>query len=72
MPKGLPEHREIVAFWIEPNNMLDADPLRIAAPKPIRDAQRVALALALALAAQKALIPTAGCQLIPDERGYAA
>jgi hypothetical protein len=70
MPKCLPEHREIVAFWIEPNNTLNTDPLRIAAPKPIRDAQRVALALARAT--QKPLIPVAGCQLIPDEGGYAA
>jgi hypothetical protein len=70
MPKGLPEHREIVAIWAEPNNMLDTDPLGIAAPKPVRDAQRVPLALAPA--AQKALIPAAWCQLIPDEGGYAA
>jgi hypothetical protein len=70
MPKGLPEHREIVAIRSKPNDMLDADPLGIAALKPIRDAQRVALALAPT--AQKALIPAAWCQLIPDEGGYAA
>jgi hypothetical protein len=70
MPKGLPEHREIVAIRAEANNMLDTDPLGIAAPKPVRDAQRAALALALT--AQKALIPAAWCQLIPDEGGYAA
>ena len=70
MPKGLPEHGEIVAIWAEPNNMLDTDPLGIAAPKPVGDAQRVPLALAPT--AQKALIPAAWCQLIPDEGGYAA
>jgi hypothetical protein len=70
MPKGLPEHREKVAIRAEPNNVLDTDPLGIAAPKPVRDAQRAALALAPT--AQKALIPAAGCQLIPYEGGYAA
>jgi hypothetical protein len=70
MPKGLPEHREIVAIRWEPNNMLDTDPLGIAPTKPVRDTQRAALALART--AQKALIPAAWCQLIPDEGGYAA
>jgi hypothetical protein len=70
MPKRFPEHWEIVAFRAEPHNMFDTDPLRITAPKPVRDAQRVAVALAPT--AQKALIPAAGCQLIPDEGGYAA
>ena len=70
MPKGLPEHREIVAIRAKPNDMFDTDPLGIAALKPVRDAQRAALALAPA--AQKALIPAAWCQLIPDEGGYAA
>jgi len=70
MPKGVPEHREIIAIRVKPNDMLDTDPLWIAAPKPVRDAQRVALALALA--AQKALIPAARCQLIPDEGCNAA
>ncbi len=70
MPKGLPEHREIVAIRAKPNDMLDTDPVGIAPLKPIRDAQRAALALAPT--AQKALIPAAWCQLIPDEGGYAA
>ena len=70
MPKGVPKHREIVTLWAKPNDMLDADPLRIAALKPVRDAQR--LALAFAPAAQKALIPAAWCQLIPDEGGNTA
>ena len=70
MPKGLPEHREIVAIRAKPNNMPDTDSLGIAAPQPECNAQR--LALALAPTAQKALIPTAWRQLIPDERRYAA
>ena len=70
MPKGFPEHREIVAIRAKPNDMPDTDPVRIAAPKPVRDAQRATLALAPT--AQKALIPAAWCQLIPDEGGYAA
>ncbi|MDQ3665051.1 MAG: hypothetical protein M3410_00395 [Acidobacteriota bacterium] len=70
MPKGLPEHREIVAIRAKPNDMLDADPLGIAALKAVRDAQRAALALAPTV--QKALIPAAWRQLIPDESGYAA
>ena len=65
MPEGFPEHWEVVAIRGEPNDMLDTDPLRIAAPKPVGDAQRAALALAPA--AQQALIPAAWCQLIPDE-----
>ena len=70
MPKGLPEHREIIAIRAKPNDMLDTDPIGIAASKPVRDAQRAAIALAPS--AQKALIPSAWCQLIPDEGGYAA
>jgi hypothetical protein len=70
VPEGVPEHREIVVIRAESNNMLDTDPLGIAAPKPVREAQRAALALAPT--AQKALIPAAGCQLIPDEGGNAA
>jgi len=70
MPKGLPEHREIVAIRAKPDDMPDTDSLGIAALKSVRDAQRAALALAPA--AQKALIPAAWCQLIPDEGGYAA
>jgi hypothetical protein len=70
MSKGFPEHREIVAIRAKPNDMPDTDPLRIAAPKPVSDAQRVALALAPA--AQKALVPTARCELIPDKRSDAA
>jgi hypothetical protein len=70
MPKSIPEHWEIVAIRADPDNMFDTDPLRITAPIPVRDAQRAAVALAPT--AQKALIPAAWCQLIPDEGGYAA
>ncbi len=70
MPKGLPEHREIVAIRAQPNNVPDTDPLGIAALKPVRDVEGAAPALAPA--AQKALIPAAWCQLIPDEGGDAA
>ena len=70
MPKGLPEHREIVAIRAKPDDMLNTDPLGIAAAKPVRDAQRATRTLASG--AQKALIPAAWCQLIPDEGGYAA
>ena len=65
MSKGLPEHREVVAIRAQPNQMLNADPFRIAALKPVCDAQRVTLALAST--AQETLIPAAWCQLIPDE-----
>src|SRR5450759_4584285 len=70
MPKGCPEHREVVTHRAKPDDMLDADPLRIAALKPVRDAQRAALALAPT--AQQALIPAAWSQLIPDEGRNAA
>ena len=70
MPKGLPEHREIVAIRAKPYDLLDTDPLGVAAPKPVCDAQRAAPALAPA--EQKALIPAARCQFIPDEGRYAA
>jgi hypothetical protein len=70
MSKGLPEHRQIVVVWSNPNYMLDADPFRITAPEPVRDVQRAALAFARA--AQKPLIPAAGGQLIPNEGGNAA
>jgi hypothetical protein len=70
MPKGFPEHREIVALRVKPNDMPDADSLRIAALKPVRNAQQSALTLTPAL--EKALIPAAWRQLIPDEGGYAA
>jgi hypothetical protein len=70
MPKGLPKHWEIVSFRTKPNDMLDTDPLGIAALKPVSDAERVALAFAPP--AQKALIPAAWRQLIPNKGGYAA
>ena len=70
MPKGLPEHREMVAVRAKANDVLDADSLGIAALKPVRDAQRAALALALT--AQKVLIPATRSQLIPDKGCYAA
>jgi hypothetical protein len=65
MPKNLPEHWKILTFWPKPNYSLDTDPLRIAPPKVVCDAQR--MALALAPAKQEALIPAARRQLIPDE-----
>jgi hypothetical protein len=49
--------------------MLDADPIRVPAPKPVGDAQRAALALAPT--AEEALIPAAWRQLIPDKGCYA-
>lgn len=65
MPKGLPKHWKIVTFRTKPNYSLDTDPLGIAPPKAVGDAQ--GMALALAPATQKALIPAAWEQLIPDE-----
>ena len=44
MPKGLPQHRQIVAIRAKPNDVRDTDPLGIAALKPVGDAQRAALA----------------------------
>jgi len=70
MPKGVPEHGEIVAIRAEPDNMRDTDPFGIAAPKPVGNAQR--LTLALAPTAQKALVPAAWRQLVPDKGGNAA
>ena len=70
MSKRLPEHREIVALRAKPNDMLDTDSLGIAALKPVRDVQSAARAFAPT--AQKALIPAAWRQFIPDKGGYAA
>ena len=70
MPKGLPKHREIISVRTKPNDMLNTDSLGIAALKPVSEAERVTPAFAPA--AQKALIPVARRQLIPDKRGYAA
>ena len=70
VPKGIPEHWEIVTVRGKSNNMLDADSVRISAFKPVSDVQRSALALARA--AQKTLIPAAWRQLIPDEGSDAA
>lgn len=70
MPKGLPKHWKIVAFRPKPNYSVDTDLLGIAPPKAVRDAQRITLALAPAM--QKALIPAAWHQLIPDEGSDAA
>ena len=67
MPKGIPEHRELVALRFKPYDMLDTDSIWIAAPPPVGNAQRVAPALASAL--EKPLIPAAWRQLIPDEGG---
>jgi hypothetical protein len=71
MPKGLPKHREIISVRTKPNDMLHTHSLGIAALKPVSEAERGAPAL-LAPAAQKALIPVAWRQLIPDKRGDAA
>jgi hypothetical protein len=71
MPKGLPKHRQIISIGAEPNNMPDTDSIRIATFEPVGDAERATAAL-LAPAKQKALIPPAWRQLIPDKRGYAA
>ena len=71
MPKSLPQHRQIISFGPEPNNMPDTDSIGIATFKPVRDAERAASAL-LAPANQKALIPPTRRQLIPDKRRYAA
>ena len=38
VPKGVPEHREVVAFRGKPNDVFDTDPFRISALKPVRDA----------------------------------
>ena len=70
MAKGIPKHREIITLRAKTNDMLNTDPLRIAALKPVGDAERVVLAFASA--AKQALIPAAWRQLIPDKRGYAA
>ena len=70
MPKGVPEHRQIVAIRGESNDMLDANPVGIAAPKPVGYAERTALTLTSSV--EEALIPPAWCQLIPDEGSDAA
>ncbi len=70
MPKGVPEHWEIILIRAEPNDMLDADPISVAALKSVGNAQRAALTLASTV--QEALIPSARCQLIPDEGSDAA
>ena len=70
VPKSFPEHREIVAVRGKPNDVFDTDPFRISASKSVGDAERAAFAFAPA--AQKALIPAAWRQLVPDEGGYAA
>ena len=46
MPKGLPEHRKVVKIRAKPDYVLDADPFGIASTKPVRDAERRAMALA--------------------------
>lgn len=70
MPESLPQHGEIVAIWGKPDNVFDTDPLGIAASKPVRDVQRAVPAFAPAT--QKALIPAAWRQLVPNEGGNAA
>jgi hypothetical protein len=71
MPKGLPKHRQIISLGGNAHDMPDTDPIRIAPLKPVGNAKRATPAL-LAPAKQKALIPFAGRQLIPDKRGDAA
>ena len=71
MTKGLPKHRQIISIGAEPNNMPDTDSIGIATFEPVGDAERATPAL-LAPGAQKALIPAAWRQLVPDKRGYAA
>lgn len=70
MPKGVPEHWEIVALGHKSKDVPDADPIGIAALKPVGNAQRAALTLASTV--QEALIPPAWRQLIPDEGSDAA
>src|SRR5687767_2906717 len=70
MPKGFPEHREVIALRVEPDDMFHTDSLWIAALKAVGDAQR--LAFAFAPRKQKALVPPAWRQLIPNEGGNAA
>ena len=70
MPKGVPEHREIVALGHKSKDVPDADPIGIAALKPVGDAERAALTVAST--DQEALIPSAWCQLIPNESSDAA
>src|SRR5687768_1486800 len=69
MPKGVPEHRKIITLRAKPNDMPDTDPVGITALKSVGDPQRVALACTPSK--QKVLIPAAGHQLIPNERGNA-
>jgi hypothetical protein len=70
VPEGVPEHRQIVAIRGKANKVFDTDPFRISASKAVRDPQRAAFAFAPA--AEKALIPAAWRQLVPDEGGDAA
>jgi hypothetical protein len=37
VPEGFPDHREIVAIRVEPNDVFDTDPFWISALKPISD-----------------------------------
>ena len=52
------QHGHLVATRVKPNNMPDTDPSRITALEPVRDVQRVALALASA--AKQALVQAVG------------
>lgn len=70
MPKGVPEHREIVAIRDKSNDMLNANPIGIAALKSVGEPQRAAPALARTM--QEALVPSAWRQLIPDKGSDAA
>lgn len=70
IPKGFPEHREIIALRAKPDDMFHIDSLGIAALKTVGDAKR--LAFAFAPPKQKALIPSAWRQLIPNEGSNAA
>ena len=70
MPKGFPEHWKIIALRLEPDDMFYTDSFGIAPLKTVGDAQRVAFAFAPPN--EKALIPSAWRQLIPNEGGDAA
>ena len=71
MPKGLPKHRQIISIGAKPNNVPDTGSIRIATLEPVGNAERATPALP-APPNQKALIPPAWRQLIPDKRGDAA
>ena len=70
MPKSFPKHCEIIALGRKSDDMFDTDALGIAASKAICDTQGIATTYTLSL--KQTLIPTAWCELIPNESCYAA